>query len=454
MPELRFMPGIRARARWAVLGVVSAVLVAGLWSPAHASARIDSGSAAAAQSSSFVSFDAFLSQVSGARYQSYAALGLTGAVHSEQAFEQMRSHIIGLYQGVEVRHSYVSQGSYFDCVAVETQPTVRALGIKVAAPPTSNSVNLNGARSGKGAASPLTLGLRDAFGNAVSCPAGTFPMLRLSLDRMTRFATLHDFLAKEPAGAGTAGAGIAAAAHRYAYGRQYVTNYGGNSWLNLWNPSGEFSLSQQWYSTGSGSTTQTVEGGWVHYPGKFGSKSVLFIFSTPDGYSHGCYNLECTGFVQTNSNWALGGAWSAYSSYGGTQWGFTMQWKYYNGNWWLFLQGAGAIEAVGYYPKSVFNGGQMASNATRTTFGGETFTSGTSWPQMGSGKFASAGFAQAAYQRTIFYIPQNVNGGTGVWSSLSTAATNPACYTIAYTPASSGGSWGTYFYFGGPGGNC
>jgi Neprosin len=217
-----------------------------------------------------------------------------------------------------------------------------------------------------------------------------------------------------------------------------VTNYGGSSWLNLWDPSGDFTLSQQWYANGSGSGTQTVEGGWVHYPAKFGSRSVLFIFSTPNDYSSGCYDLECPGFVQTSSSVSPGGAFSNYSTYGGTQWGFGLQWKYYNGNWWMFYSGT----AVGYYPGSVFRGGPMSRNASITEYGGETYTGGTYWPQMGSGKFANAGFGQAAFQNTIFYIPQNVSGGTGVWSSLSSFVTNRACYTLSVTPAASGGNWG------------
>jgi hypothetical protein len=55
---------------------------------------------------------------------------------------------------------------------------------------------------------------------------------------------------------------------------------------------------------------------------------------------------------------------------------------------------------------------------------------------------------------TIFYIPNNESGGTGVWSSLTAVQTNPACYRIKYTPSSKGRSWGTYFYYGGPGGRC
>jgi hypothetical protein len=407
--------------------------------------------AQAAKASTFVSFESFVKEMTQARYPSMSAAGRTGAVSSPAAFDEMRSYVLGMYRGVTVDHSYLTDEGYFDCVAVQSQPSVRALGGKgLAAPPPSVTAGTKAEPNSQGAVSPLTLGLKDSYGNAVSCRSGTIPMQRLSLDRLTRFSSLRAFLAKSPTGSD--GMQAQAASRQYAYGYQNVTNHGGNSWLNLWNPSADFSISQQWYSTGSGSSTQTLEGGWIKYPAKFGNRSVTFIYFTPDNYSSGCYNLDCTGFVQTNSNWSLGGAWSAYSSVGGTQYGFQLQWQYYQGNWWLFLQGAGNFEAVGYYPGSVYRGGAMATSATSALYGGEVAPNGSTWPPMGSGNFASGGFGQAAYQRTIYYIDTNQST---VWTSLNPVETSPSCYTIAYTPAASGGSWGSYFYFGGPGGtNC
>jgi Neprosin len=395
--------------------------------------------------SPFVSFRSFLSAMPAARYASFTSHGATEAVHSPAAFNRMRSYILGMYRGVRVEHSYVDNGSYFDCVVTTTQPTVRALGItRIATPP-----HPLGTATGKGKpAKPLLMLHRtDAYGDAISCPHGTIPMQRLSLGRMMRFPTLKAFLAKQPGGSGkptiTPGG-----PHRYAVGYQYVNNYGGNSWLNLWNPSGDFSLSQQWYVAGSGSGTQTVEGGWIHYPAKFGNLAVLFIFFTPNNYSSGCYNLDCTGFVQTSNAYSLGGAWSNYSTYGGTQWGFGVQWQYYQGNWWLFIQNT----AIGYYRGSIYGGGPLATGQSNLTeYGGETYTSGTNWPQMGSGRFANAGFGYAAFQNSVFYITPSY-GST--WSSLSQIVTNPSCYTFQYHDSSEGSSWGTYFYFGGPGGNC
>lgn len=431
---------------------------------ASASASTPATVAKPATTAAFVPFSAFIRATAGAQYQPHSA----AAVPNAAAFDQMRSYILATYRGVKVAHSYVFGGSYFDCVTILSQPTVRDLGVrKVAAPPAAAPAM--GRQTGRALASPLTLGLSDSYGNAVSCPTGTIPMRRISLGQMTAFPTLAAYLAKSPAGrrsgaqippAGRrSGAQIPPAGprpgaqiqpggpHRYGVGYQYVANYGGNSWLNLWNPSGDFTLSQQWYSNGSGSGTQTVEGGWIHYPAKFGNSAVLFIFSTPDDYTSGCYDLECSGFVQTNSSVALGGAFTNYSTPGGTQWGFSLQWKYYNGNWWMYYQGS----AVGYYPGSVFGGGPMATSSSLIEYGGETYTDGTIWPQMGSGAFADAGWAIAAFQKTIFYISQNAPGGTGAWAILAPVVTNPDCYTINVVNWPNDSGWGTYFYFGGPG---
>jgi hypothetical protein len=439
--------GIRGWRLFALVGATTALVGVPAVHPAAAQPAAASG---------FQSFDAFINEVKQVTYAGMSAAGRSGAVTSAASFDQMRSYVLGMYRGVKVEHSFRTDESYFDCVTVDSQPSVRALGgtgIATSPPPTASGPVVQG--GSHNAASPLTLGLKDAYGNAISCADGTIPMQRVSLDRLTRFASLGAFLAKHPSSA----EGRAATSedvvreevpHKYAHAYQDVADHGGNSWINLWDPDAYFSLSQQWYVAGSSDATQTAEGGWVKYPDKFGAHSVLFIFFTPDNYTSGCYNLDCTGFVQTNSNWALGGAFSSYSTYGGAQYEFQEQWKLYQGNWWLFLQGAGSLDAVGYYPGSVYNGGAMATGATRVDYGGETTTNTSTYPPMGSGHSASEGFGKAAYQRTIFYIDTS---DASVWTSLTPVQSSPSCYTIDYTPASSGGSWGSYFYFGGPGGD-
>src|SRR5438067_2139460 len=61
----------------------------------------------------------------------------TSRVKTAESFEQMRQHILSLYQGVEVSHSFLLDSQHFDCVPVAQQPSVRLLGLKGIAPPPS-----------------------------------------------------------------------------------------------------------------------------------------------------------------------------------------------------------------------------------------------------------------------------------------------------------------------------
>jgi hypothetical protein len=416
---------------------------------------------------SFVSLQDALQKIRSARYADYE--GRVGErVESAKAFEEMKKYLLERYEGVEGVSSFIRDGTYVDCIKIESQPSVRQQRIReIAKPPGSSGFEEGNRKAEAGqyhyAESPLKLGLKDQFGNPVSCREGTIPMQRITLETLVRFPTLREFQSKVPRGRGVPTPRRKDSqllpdwekTHLHAYGSEVVTNYGGNSWLDLWNPSGDFTLSQHWYTGGASGNTQTVEGGWVVDPDKYGtSKAVLFIYWTADDYqTTGCYNLDCSGFVQTNSNWYLGGTWDNYSSTGDGQWGFELQWKLYSGNWWLFLKGPGNYEAVGYYPTSLYNGGQLASNATSIIYGGEVARKvGDVWPQMGSGAQANAGWQYAAYQNTIFYIPKDMDGGVGVWASLTTTDEALAsCYTVDYVSAASGSSWGSYIYFGGPG---
>ncbi|MCW2916543.1 MAG: hypothetical protein JWN52_4611 [Actinomycetia bacterium] len=414
----------------------------------------------AAISTSFVSFKSFLKYTANATYPVYSARLASSRVANRQAFDEMRSFVLDLYKGEKVAHSFFDSGYYVDCVDIMTQPAVRRLGIKkIASAPASARPIGTAPRTARTAVSPLTMGRHDAYGNAISCPPTTIPMRRASLDLMTNFPTLHDYMAKKPIGGRTLAPNTAAGldpVHPHAIGYQYVDNRGANSWLNLWNPSGAFTLSQQWVMGGPDplyGLKQSAEGGWIHYPDRFGPNSVLFIYQTPDGYANGCWNLECPrpAFVQTSSNWALGAGFGNYSTYGGTQYGFGEQWFFQGGNWWLFLGTPG--QAVGYYPGSSYYPGDLSRGAANfTEFGGETSTNDpANWPQMGSGKWPNRGFGQAAFHANVSYVSP---GGYLVSSSLSPFTSNRDCYFIDYTQ-DNGGTWGTYFYFGGPGGaNC
>ena len=84
---------------------------------------------AADQASRQISFNDALEKVRTARFSDYQGrIGV--AVESERAFEEMRNYILDMYDGVEQVSSFIQDDSYVDCITVESQPSVRHLGIK------------------------------------------------------------------------------------------------------------------------------------------------------------------------------------------------------------------------------------------------------------------------------------------------------------------------------------
>ena len=382
-------------------------------------------------------------------------------MRDEAAFEEMRRHLLKLYEGVQVSHSFFEAGHYVDCVPISQQPSLKGRGEQAAKAPPRPTSPSRPPKGETGSAAPgktQTLDLRltrknDSFGHRTACPARTIPMRRVTLEDMVHFATLSEFLRgrkiddgsfdrprnEKPTNGG----------HYYARGYQFVDNFGADAWLDVWSPkvqSHEMSLSQIWVVGSEGDGKQTVEAGWQVFPDKWGSdQAALFIFYTSKNYNDGCYNLECTGFVQIANNVYLGRGFDHYSSIGGGQWGFNLQWKRHTtGDWWLFYKGPGSYIAVGYYPKSLFGDGTLASKATKVAFGGED-TSVPSALEMGSGREASEGWQKSSFQNFAFFIDTSM---VSQWAKLDKQEIVSSCYTTDIHNIF--GSWGTYLYFGGP----
>jgi hypothetical protein len=411
--------------------------------------------------------DAFRIATDAARHENFA--GKDGVkVADEAAFTAMKAHIAGLYRGVNEVHSFEDEnGSVFDCIPVSQQPALK--GATPAQPPSLPAMeNVTGAAGEPvGDRRPIEIAAafrtdrKDRHGNQMSCPAGHIPMRRVTLEELTRFETLRHFFQKSLAGAGRPPKGNdkpavtgVAATHRWAHAYQNVNNLGGHSYINLWDPpigaNQIFSLSQHWYVGGSGAGLQTAECGWQVYPGKYGKTlPVFFIYWTADDYNKtGCYNLDCSAFVQTNHAVTIGGAISPSSVYGGAQYEIQLSFYLYQGNWWLYWGGGAASNALGYYPTSLYKGGAMASHASEIDYGGEVVGT-TSFPGMGSGHFAKEGWTKACYQRNITYFP---TAGGQVNASLTASQSWPNCYTaqvIMYAAP-----WLETEFYGGPGGNC
>lgn len=415
----------------------------------------------------FVPFETFVQSVGAAESAEFVARP-TSKVAAVASFEEMRQHVASLYQGVHVSHSYVLGSQTFDCVPVWQQPSARILGLtKIATPPPASAlagVEGQGDHSIPSELSQLPAGkTEDDFGNALGCEAGTIPMSRVTLEQLSNFPSLQAFFQKGPNGSGhpldppkaTPNAAVNTS-HAYSFTYQYVNNLGPSANINLWRPyvySDEnevFSLVQLWTLGVSSGPVQTAETGWQNYPSLYGNENPnLFIYWTADGYNKtGCYNLSCAGFVQTSSSLHLGAGFSNYSVFNGPQYEIRLQYYLFQGNWWLRV----GDTWMGYYPTSIYNGGQLSQYSNLLEFGSESdpgyFEGVNVWPSEGSTLFASNGWSYSAYQRLVYYVNTS---GTSVWSSLTSDQPSPACYSISGPNFSS--SWGEYFYFGGPGGS-
>ncbi|KAM3349352.1 hypothetical protein ACQJBY_022416 [Aegilops geniculata] len=239
----------------------------------------------------------------------------------------------------------------------------------------------------------------------------------------------------------------------YVAGDEY---YGARASINVWAPKvstpTEFSLSQIWVIGGTfGNDLNTIEAGWQVSPQLYGDNSPrFFTYWTTDAYqTTGCYNLLCSGFVQTNSRIAMGAAISPTSGYKGGQFDISLLiWKDPNhGNWWLEF---GSGELVGYWPSFLFS--HLASHASMVQFGGEvvdTRAEGShTATQMGSGHFPGEGFGRSSYFRNLEVV--DWDNSLIPLTTFHVTADHPNCYDIQ------GGVnlvWGNYFYYGGPGKN-
>jgi hypothetical protein len=289
------------------------------------------------------------------------------------------------------------------------------------------------------------------------CPTGTIPRLAITLESLERFGSLKNYFQKSGAtGVPPIYPGLtdpSGYSHWYAQAGLVQTNYGAGATFNIWAPYTDlhdFSLSQLWNVGGTGTGLQTLEAGWQRYPDKYGdTKAHLFIFSTSDGYQHGCYNLDCSRFVQTYPNIVIGGTLTG-STKNGTQQITTLSYQREagTGHWWLYVQGIG----VGYYPATLFSAAGIRTTASTIIFGGEIASSVAAHrdTNMGSsdGDYPSAGYGVSAYTRTAQY-----RSNPTTWSDVpgwTPSAAEPLCYDIA-TGYESSSAWKRYFYFGGPG---
>lgn len=130
-----------------------------------------------------LSFPEFIRAVKHAKAEQFVKRA-GSQVKDAAAFDEMRRYVLSLYKGVHVQHSYQLDRQTMDCVPVEEQPSLRpghGMDENASALPTERLAGIGG----------------DANS---ACGEGTIPVRRVTLEQLTRFRTLSDFLHKEPHG--------------------------------------------------------------------------------------------------------------------------------------------------------------------------------------------------------------------------------------------------------------
>ncbi len=343
-----------------------------------------------------IPFSQFLESISSARIEQHVLKGK--GFDNDTSFTEKKEYLIEYYKGVEALHSFLDgNGSIFDCIPIEQQPALKNSGKKIAKPPDISGIKSKDGIKSSGLTtlieSSLNLNVKDKFGNVRSCPPGTVPIRRITLEEIAPYQKLQNFFQKTTGGSSPVhdmsplDSAITQVSHCHAFAFQNTSNIGGYSFLEVWNPSIEgnqiFSLSQQWYTAGTPNTPefQSLEVGWQVYPTKYSNLSdplvpVLFTYWTPNNYDTngpGSYNLDDgRSFHQLSDQMAPGMAIPSWSSTSSNKVEIEVTVFLDQGNWYIYYLGDDPSHAIGYYPASIYQGGPLTFGASHIIYGGET----------------------------------------------------------------------------------
>jgi len=361
-----------------------------------------------------------------------------------------------------VKTTRTPSGQIIDWVPIESQDPKG----KIATPPPAPKKAASAAETNHRAA---TFEIHDS--GIERGPAGTVPLLRRDFSHLAkggerrvrsrkrkvdgRLFTPHPsrppFAAPDPFG------------YYHATSAEYATCYGCQAGLNVWAPdcefSGDHSISQFGIQNYDNPKLQSLEAGWEVSQDQYGDDQPhLFTYYTTNGYDSdadnaGGYNRDFAGWVQFDANVFPGARINGVSAFGGVQDVITIKFQLWQGNWWFQVQGIW----LGYYPATLFQGRAAAGktlgdHASWVAFWGEVYSAladpTLTTTDMGSGNFAEDGWKYSAFQSNT--LVQSDRQGTLVESNGSPSAEDSTYYDIE-NHMKSGSSWGSYFWFGGPG---
>ncbi|KAG4136262.1 hypothetical protein ERO13_D08G270200v2 [Gossypium hirsutum] len=324
---------------------------------------------------------------------------------------------------------------------------------------------------------PAELAVFQTWQRSGSCPEGTVPIRRIRREDLLRAKSVQQF-GRKPHEAvlnssttiehrdgqlpsiNTTAVALPIIVNRSAatlvtLGYNYI---GAKGIFNIWNPNveaqDEYTTAQIWLKAGPGDNFESIESGWTVNPQLYGDKRTrLFVHWTKDSYkTTGCFDMTCSGFVQTSSQHVLGGSIGPVSTEFGKQYylrvGIYMDPN--TANWWLKI---GKDIPVGYWPASTLMF-YLNHSSTMVEWGGQVYSSNVKKKPhtktgMGSGKFATGLKGNACSILNIAIVDFSMQLKYPQW--VGTWADEQYCYTALNYHEGYGKL--PIFYFGGPGQN-
>ncbi|KAI5434538.1 uncharacterized protein LOC127121183 [Lathyrus oleraceus] len=276
------------------------------------------------------------------------------------------------------------------------------------------------------------------------CPTGTVPIKRTTSDDIFQEKLyLNNILTKEIPGKHVAEVTLVPATY-YGVG-------GISSVYSIKVEKGQSSAAVMWVKSGSSDNKNYIGIGWHVAPELYNDDRTHFyvVWTTDNFKKTGCYNLQCSGFVQTSKNLLLGGHFDKTSIPNGEM--IEIEISIFQDpktkNWWVsYLH-----ETLGYFPSSIFSNLNSASEVGWT---GQTRTPVNAHsPPMGSGLYPDRNFDHASYFRHITYQDGSRKNQGPNKESTRIFSDAPNCYHVEYY-GYQGSEFGHCLQLGGPGGNC
>jgi len=241
-----------------------------------------------------------------------------------------------------------------------------------------------------------------------ACPKGTVPVLRVAdKDQLKNVSNLTKsrFFPNDQWNHGLEFAGIFA---KTTPDKKYK---GVSGVMTVWNPKNvgpnQYSSVAISAEVGEGPDYTRIQFGWTVFPFQFQDSFTHWFFQVTNITNvPGCFDLNCQGFVQINTQVPIGAAIHDVSEYGTDNQVFLrfslLQDPEKESPWWLFYNEEPT--PIGYFSNKLFT--KLSDGADTLKWGGYVFTQpgDETSPQMGSGKFDNEIYQRTANMINVRYI--------------------------------------------------